>query len=154
MNPQPYENLSDLELLSLMCWREARGEIQMAKRAVCCVARNRVNAQTYFGKTYHEVILHPYQFSSFNAPPRTHITDPNESKWPEDDEADFLDSLDAAKQVMDPGTNDVTNGASLYFSRPLTMPPVSWGAVLPTASIGHLVFWKPAPADLSLTGDL
>lgn len=154
MQPRAYEELTDEELVSLCIWREARGEMQMGKRAVGCVIRNRVSHPGWWGRDWRSVVLCPYQFSSFNAPPRTHITDPNESKWPEDDEADFLDSLDAAKQVMDPGTNDVTNGASLYFSRPLTMPPVSWGAVLPTASIGHLVFWKPAPADLSLTGEL
>ena len=154
MTPQPYENLSDEQLLALCIWREARGEMNLGKRAVGCVVRNRVAKQSWMGHDWQSVILKPYQFSSFNAPPRAKITDPNEAKWPEDDEADWLDCLDAAREVIDPTSGDVTNGGLYYYSPPLTAPPTAWGAVVPTASIGHLSFWKPAaPVDLS-AGDL
>ena len=150
MNPQPYEQLSDLDLLGLCIWREARGESTMGKRAVGCVIRNRIKVNSYYGHDWHTVILKKWQFSSFNA------NDPNSSKWPEDDEADWLDCLDAAREVMDPTSNDVTNNALYYFSPPLTVPPTAWGPVVPVAAIGHLFFWKPAPrhVDLSLEGDV
>ena len=125
----------------------------LGRRGVGCVCRNRVQANWLRNDTYQGVILHPYQFSSFNAPPRTHITDANELLWPIDGDAVWMDCLATANDVLG-GIDDCTNSAMFYFSRPLTSPPPAWGAVIPTASIGHLSFWKPAPADLSLQGDL
>lgn len=147
MDATDYTNLDNAHLLALCIFREARGEKFLGKRGVACVVRNRVNARSYFGHDYPSVILKPWQFSSFNN------SDPNHTVWPADGEESWMDSLAEANEVLG-GCDDVTNGALFYFSQPLTQPPPAWGAVIPTASIGHLSFWKPAPADLSLTGDL
>ena len=138
MNSQPYNQLSDGDLLALCIWREARGEGPVGKLAVGCVIRNRVAAQTFFGHTLQSVILRPYQFSSFNE------NDPNADKWPEDGEADWLDCQDAALDVAS-GSPDPSNNALYYFSPPLTAPPREWGLVTQTASVGRLKFYKPAP---------
>jgi N-acetylmuramoyl-L-alanine amidase len=144
MVPTDYSLMSDMGLLALCAWREARGEGQAGMRAVCCVVRNRVNKPCWWGHDYHSVILHPYQFSSFNAPPRTKITDPNESKWPADDDPTWIIAQEEAQDALN-GEPDTTRGATLYYSRPITFPPSEWGPVVATATIGHLSFWKPAP---------
>jgi spore germination cell wall hydrolase CwlJ-like protein len=146
-NGDRYEVLDDAHILGLCIYREARGESFLGKRGVGCVVRNRVNAQTYFGHDYRSVILRPYQFSSFNK------SDPNANIWPVDGEAVWIECLAEANEVLS-GCEDLTFGALFYFSPPLTAPPRAWGAVVATAHIGHLNFYKPAPADLSLEGDV
>lgn len=146
MEAVPYGDLDESHLLALCIWREARGEGMFGRRGVGCTVRNRVGHGGY-GSGYSGVILKHYQFSSFN------LSDPNSSKWPADGTLDWMGCLAEANEVLG-GCDDVTNGALFYFSQPLTQPPPAWGAVIPTASIGHLSFWKPAPAELSLTGDL
>ena len=147
MNPAPYEELDDAHLLALCIYREARGESFLGKRGVGCTVRNRVNAQSYFGHTYDQVILRPYQFSSFNS------NDPNAGVWPIDGEPVWMECLVEANNVLG-GIDDVSNGALFYFSPPLTAPPHAWGPVIATAHIGNLNFYKPAPAEPSLTGDI
>lgn len=142
MEATPYTDLDEPHLLALCIYREARGEGFLGKRAVGCVVRNRVNAQSYFGHSYDAVILRPYQFSSFNQ------NDPNSTIWPADGEASWVECVAEANDVL-AGCDDVTNGALFYYSPPLTAPPRAWGPVIPTASIGHLSFWKPSPVSLS-----
>lgn len=147
MEATRYEVLDDAHLLALVIWREARGESFLGKRGVGCVVRNRIDAQTYFGHDYQTVILKPYQFSSFNA------NDPNSTKWPVDGDEVWMDCLAEANEVLG-GCDDLTFGALFYYSPPLVAPPRAWGNVSATAHIGHLEFYKPAPADLSSQGDL
>ena len=147
MEAQPYEELDDAHLLALCIYREARGESFLGKRAVGCCVRNRVLARTYFGIDYSSVILKHWQFSSFNA------TDPNSSVWPIDGEPVWMECLAEANNVLG-GIDDMTNGALFYYSPPLTAPPHAWGAVIATAHIGNLNFYKPAPADLGNQGDI
>ena len=90
--------MSDRDLLRLCIWREARGEIYMAKRGVAHVVHNRsLTAAWWNHHMAHilaNVILYPYQFSSFN--PR----DPNETKWPEDDDPAFVDATRIADALI------------------------------------------------------
>ena len=146
MIAQPYGGLDDAHLLALCIWRESRGEKFLGQRGVGCVVRNRVNAGGY-GEGYAGVILKHYQFSSFNQ------SDINSKLWPIDGEESWMSCLTEANNVLG-GIDDVTNKALFYFSPPLTAPPHAWGPVIPTASIGNLSFWKPAPANLSLEGDV
>jgi N-acetylmuramoyl-L-alanine amidase len=148
MNPQPYEQLSDLQLAALCIWREARGEGLLGKRGVAHVIHNR--AQQGFGYSIAHVILKPYQFSSFNA------NDPNADKWPADADHSWLDCQQTASEVLGGSDEDITNGATFYYSPPLTAPPHAWGPVDIVLKVGNLTFCKPArrPADLGLQGDL
>src|SRR6266403_6173819 len=52
-------HLSDIDLLTACIWAEARGEPLLGKVAVCNVVQNRMA----HGKTEHDVILAPRQFS-------------------------------------------------------------------------------------------
>lgn len=136
MIAQPYENLSELSLLELMCWREAQNQGMVGKRGVCWVAKNRTRGGAL---TYHDVILKPWQFSSFNE------NDPNSKKWPEDTDPSFAECCEAAIKVMLGQDFDITGGATFYFSPPLTEPPEKeWGPVVITLVSGQLTFCKPA----------
>jgi spore germination cell wall hydrolase CwlJ-like protein len=145
MEAQPYGELDDAHLLALCIWREARGEGMFGRRGVGCVVRNRVNHGGY-GVGYPGAILKPWQFSSFNT------SDINAALWPIDGSLDWMGCLAEANDVL-AGIDDVTNGALLYFSPPLTAPPHAWGNVIATAHIGNLNFYKPAPTELNLQGD-
>jgi len=145
MEPTPYKELSDLQILALCIWREARGEGMLGKRGVGCVVRNRINAKSFFGHDWKAVILKPYQFSSFNS------DDPNSIKWPVDRDEAWEECLDTAAEVLG-GAEDVTNGALYYFSPPLNDPPHAWGKVWETAHIGNLQFFKSMPTQDAIAG--
>jgi hypothetical protein len=140
--PQSYSELSDLDILALAVWREARGEQSAGQRAVAHVIRNRTLVATWWNGnrkgSYHAVILQPYQFSSFNP------GDPNADKWPSND-LSFTSCREAALWVpcgMDP---DNTDGATSYYDISITFP-AAWGPEadwINTANYGRLRFWKP-----------
>lgn len=58
------EGLSDLEILALTLFGEARGESIESIVACGCVARNRVHSGLY--KNYRHACLAPFQFSCWN----------------------------------------------------------------------------------------
>jgi N-acetylmuramoyl-L-alanine amidase len=137
-----YANLSDLSLLALCVWREARGEGSDGKRGVGHVIRNRVYGSTHWwGKDWHSVILHPYQFSSFNA------DDPNSDRWPSDLDPSWGECLQAATPVYLAHDVDLTNGATFYYDTSISWPH-AWGdqaAYENTLNVGRLKFWKLRP---------
>jgi hypothetical protein len=61
----PVSDLSDLEVLSLTIYGEARGELIEGQIAVGCVIRNRVRVGEY--ASYRAACLAPKQFSCWNA---------------------------------------------------------------------------------------
>lgn len=130
---------NDLLLLALMTWREARGESQEARRAVARVAVNRArDARKRWPRSVRQVVLQPYQFSSFNA------SDPNATKWPALASPVWRDCVAAAGEALGGSDGDPSRGASFYFSPPVADPPPCWGAVELTREIGCLKFWKTA----------
>jgi hypothetical protein len=137
MQPTPYANLSDLELLSLCVWREARGEGLLGKRGVCHVVKNRSDQQGWWGTSVKSIILHPWQFSSFNE------NDPNADKWPADNDPSYSDSLTVSEDVLVNGDGDITNGAQYYHD--ISIPtPAAWleaGYVL-TLAVGRFKFFR------------
>lgn len=58
--------LSEVELLALCIWGEARGEPVIGQLAIAHVVLNRVAAPRWWGHDVPSVILKPYQFSFFN----------------------------------------------------------------------------------------
>jgi N-acetylmuramoyl-L-alanine amidase len=135
VNITSYENLSDLELLSLCVWREARGEGMLGKRGVAHVVANRAEQPSWWGNSVKSVILHPFQFSSFNE------DDSNSSKWPEDNDPSYSDCLTVSEDVLDNGDEDITNGATSYYS--IDIPPPFWVVNMTlTLAAGHFRFYK------------
>lgn len=141
MNPQPYTELSDLTLLELCVWREARGEGFEGKRGVAWTIRNRVTHPKWWGHDWHSVILKPWQFSSFN------LQDPNNTRWPADDDPSFADCCAAAVPVYNIGDTDPTDGATHYYDTSIDFPK-AWGPQgewVNTLNVGRLKFWKMRP---------
>jgi N-acetylmuramoyl-L-alanine amidase len=123
MKPDPtYKSLDDVHLLALCIWREARGETWKTKLAVGCSVRNRVQHPTWWGHDYRSVILDPWQYSSFNA------SDPNSNKWPNDDDSNWLESLEAASLIINGNTTDTTGGSTSYYDRSLDDTPPKWAS--------------------------
>jgi len=134
--------MSELALLELCVWREARGEGFNGKRGVAHVILNRTKVASWWNHhvkgSIARVILHPYQFSSFN------LADINSDKWPADDDLDFGECVGAAALVSGGTDEDNTDGATHYFDVSISWP-TAWGeesAYNNTLNIGRLRFWK------------
>lgn len=111
----------ELMLLSLCVWREARNQDYLGKIAVAWSIRNRVlkPGKTWWGDDWEEVILKPYQFSSFNP------NDPNANKLPGDPTQDksWDASLQAATLAYMATGNDPTDGATHYYNPKVVAEP-------------------------------
>ena len=146
MIPVPYDQLSEEQLLALCIWREARGELFLVKMCVGQVIVNRAKVACWWnGDTVsiRATILHPFQFSSFNA------DDPNADKWPEDDSQAWQDSILAQKSAMNQSLADPTDGATYYFDKSISWPS-GWGKEADyenTVNLGNMRFFKPKPKD-------
>lgn len=138
MQQGSYSLLSERDLLSLCVWREARGEPYVSKACVAHVVLNRVAHPCWWGDSIHTVILKPWQFSSFNP------SDPNNAKWPEDNDPSWIDSQKAVDAVLS-GSTDPTDGAQYYHD--VTMKwPKAWGNqanYVNTLNINRLMFFRP-----------
>jgi N-acetylmuramoyl-L-alanine amidase len=136
-----YADLSDLELLEICVFREARGEPIDGKRAVAHVVRNRVySGITWWGEDWHSVILHRFQFSSFD------LEDPNADVWPSETDPAWIECCQAAEPVFNGTDPDLTQGALWY--KVSTLPwPASWGDPSKysfTIEIGRQSFYRRA----------
>ena len=140
MESQPYSDLSDLSLMALCCYREARGEPFDGKRGVCHVIANRAAKPGWWGRDVPSVILKPWQFSSFNT------TDPNSLIWPLDNDPAWTQCLAAAAGILVGQDPDLTSGATYYHD--ISIPfPKAWGAesgYVNTLIVGRLKFYRPA----------
>ncbi len=149
MIPVPYAHLSELELLELCVWREARGEGLLGKRGVAHVIQNRAAHPGWWGgPSIHSVILKAWQFSSFNP------GDPNSEEWPDDNDPSFADCAEICEAVARGTDEDITSGATSYHD--ISIPPPAWatdGSNELTLAVGRLKFYKLTPvvvADVEL----
>jgi len=139
LEAQPYDQMSDLSLMALCCYREARGEPADGKRGVCHVIQNRVNKPGWWGRDIRSVILKPYQFSSFNT------DDPNTNIWPMDNNPAWTQCLSAASAILVGQDPDLTQGALYYHDSSITFPK-AWGpevGYVKTLTVGKLSFYRP-----------
>ena len=131
------EEVPKVYLTALCAWREARGESDEGIRAVLHVIDNRARKPSWWGSGHEEVVLKPYQFSSFNA------DDPNASKLPRSGDARFRWIMDRAALVIMREDEDLTGGATHYHTLEIS-PPWADGMVK-CATIGSHVFYKEKP---------
>ena len=138
MIPQSYDDLTDLALLELCVWREAQNQGPEGMRAVAQSIRNRVLHPGWWGHDWHSVILKPWQYSSFNK------NDPNEKKWPADDDAAFADCANVCNLIFQGEDTDMVYGATHYYDTSIEFPK-AWGPETEwenTLNVGRLRFWK------------
>ena len=128
------------QFLGALClWREARGASLPAKTAIWSVIQNRANDPSHrWPKSIHDVIVQPYQFSSFLA------SDPNVTAWPTDRHpADWQAWLDCCNVVQVPLTADPVDGATNYESEPDGTPRPNWTTKMTqVATIGPFRFYR------------
>ena len=134
----PLEKQADEVLARLAVWGEARGEGPVGMLAVRYVISNRSNENH---KTTGQVVLQPYQFSTFNK------GDPNLAKLLKapDLEPNSYAAVDAVCELFSKVlTVDPTHGATHYFVKGQVFP--AWGPGHPrwrtTAEIGRHLFGK------------
>ena len=105
---------------------------------MACVAhviKNRVDKPCWWGVDYHSVVLKPWQFSSFNH------GDPNESRWPEDNNLQWIEAQRIADGVLDGTDPDNTDGAVNYYD--VSIDPPAWTAELVfTVQFDRIRFYK------------
>lgn len=127
----------ELSMIALCVWREARGESSQAQLGVAYVICNRAKGPKWYGGDIVDVVIKPYQFSSFNA------KDPNAVKWPTPTDPSFLSCLAAAEAAYITNKADPTDGALAYFDKSLDANPPVWAKTLtPTITLGALHFYK------------
>lgn len=138
MEIKSYQDLTDVQLLALCCWREARGESDDAKIAQCWSVCNRVGNPGWWGHDWKTVILKPWQYSSFNA------NDPNSVEWPDDHDPSWIQCQQIAEAVYLDRLSDPTSGATNYYDISIEWPK-AWGNESEwenTLNVGRLRFWK------------
>lgn len=136
---QIFQACTDLKLLTLCIYGEARGEGELGRTAVGCVVKNRVKLHPQ--KSYKEVILKPLQFSCFNS------DDPNfktlleyaEKSYTLD--SHFVDCMIIAESILSEKIGDITGGATNYFNPKQASP--KWAANMEkTVSVGNHDFYR------------
>lgn len=127
-----------VHILAQTLWGEARGEGALGMECVANVILNRVcSGVKWWGTDVVSVCLAPWQFSCWNK------NDPNRAKLLKADVSlpSFSLALEVAGRALQGLLEDKTGGADSYHTTALTPPKWALGLV-PTATIGHHVFYK------------
>jgi N-acetylmuramoyl-L-alanine amidase len=136
-----YASYSDVDLVALAIWREARGEGNLGRRGVGWVIKNRASEGGWWGNCIRGVILKPYQFSSFNR------LDPNSNKVPLPVDRSWVECQQIAASVLGGTDTDITNGAQFYHDISISFPQ-TWGNrddFTRTLCVGRLIFYRYQP---------
>jgi spore germination cell wall hydrolase CwlJ-like protein len=133
--------MSECELLARTIYGEAGCEYNDngidSLVAVGLVVRNRVRAQTWYGKDIQEVCLKPLQFSCWNK------NNPNLKDIKKVDKSNKIYDmcLRVAKGILNNAFTDITCGANHYYSTIISEP--KWTKdVKPVYTIGKHRFYK------------
>ena len=114
------DNLSDIEILGLTIYGEARGESILGQIAVGCVIRNRSIQRV---KTFEQVCLESYQFSCWNKsdpnyPMLLNIADGLAAKNTPKDKY-LIQCMYVAVGIAQKAIIDITKGADHYMTKEL-----------------------------------
>jgi N-acetylmuramoyl-L-alanine amidase len=142
--------MSDQDITALCIWKEARGEGPVGMQAVANVIANRVKRT---GKTFTQIVLAPWQFTSMSVP-----NDPEFSIHPKPGDLVYAQASTLAQEAIAGTLRDVTQGATLYYAprsikttAVYTLPlgtivpfPQHWNAhaVANPIVIGRQIFWN------------
>jgi N-acetylmuramoyl-L-alanine amidase len=139
--------MTEPQRVALVLYGEARSEPIEGLIAVGCVIRNRVKAQTWFGKTYSEVVTKPKQFSCLFAlggkANYKRVLALAKSLANKDQIADAKakEAIWVAHGLIGEYVRDVTQGADHYHTAAM-QPRPSWAqSKVPVKQIGGHVFY-------------
>jgi len=140
--PDQVGPFTDIAMLALLLFREARGESYEAKVAVGCTVRNRTLHPSWYGKTYFEIITKKAQFTSIHPPDG--IFDPNLVVYPDPHDSTWKDCVLVAFDVIVGNVADPTGGALFYFDKSADKNPPPWAtSYVHSADIGNFHFYVP-----------
>lgn len=134
---------ADVDTLARTLYGEARGEGTRGRQAVANVVMNRVQAaldrgMNWWGDDIMSVCKAPWQFSCWNK------NDPNLKLIETVDESNdiFAECLELASKAAQHLLDDITNGATSYYSTFMPEPPQWARGLSPCAEINHHLFFK------------
>lgn len=140
LSPEPVNSLAkqkELTLLAMCVYGESRSESYEGKLSIAYVVMNRVNEQSWFGKTVKEVLLKPYQFTCFSK------SDPNFKKLFKPEPKLWKQCFKAAWNAYSSLSDDPTLGSNHYCRRDVAPP---WKQILEfKKEIGNHMFFKSSP---------
>jgi N-acetylmuramoyl-L-alanine amidase len=142
--PNPGKGLrsqNPIVLHAQLVWGEARGESDEAKLAVAYTPMNRLEAGG-FGRTFLDVVLKPYQYSSLRATAANLEKSLHPLRY--DSEQVWVSCVLAATLAQAGRVPDPSWGAVFCHDSSLSRAPKAWGRVVLTVALGHLRFYKPA----------
>jgi N-acetylmuramoyl-L-alanine amidase len=115
---------------------EARGD-PASQEAIAHVILNRLNSGR-FGKTIHDVVLKPKQFSAWNP------TDPNREVMLRTPAADprYGKVRDLVLRALSGETPDPTGGAEFYHARGVTPKDWDFSQLEPAGEFGKHLFYR------------
>ena len=127
---------AEIDTMARTLWGEARGEGATGMQAVANVISNRVKRGGWYGATYQEVCLKPYQFSCWND------TDPNYNKLLNVNKSDsqFAQAVQIATKAYNGELDDITGGAINYHAK--NANPYWSKTMTKTARIGNHIFYS------------
>lgn len=140
---KPLAEHSDLQLLAMALFGEARGVPAKTRQAIGHVIINRALHPGWWGRTLKEVILKPRQFSCFNPedPNFPKLREPLKYEAPEVWDRCCRDALAVSKRLQQADLPDPVRGANHYYDT--SIGPPSWAdeskfvLALPGARPGH-----------------
>lgn len=137
MTPQDWVNVV---FLTLLVWRESRGQEWKAQYAVACSVMDRVKNPGWWGHDVQSVVFKPWQYSSLTAK-----KDPQLSTWPENAaDSSWVSCLTFARAAYDGGVNNPAPDADSYYD--VSIPAPSWAhPQLFVIQIGKLRFYNLKP---------
>lgn len=127
--------ISDVGLVALTVWREARGEPRQGKLAVAHSIMNRVLAPGWWGSDVPTVVGKAWQYSSLTDP-----KDPQLVMWPRWDPG-WVECLEVARAAVLGTEPHPAPGADSYFA--VSIPAPKWADPAKfVAQIGHHRFFN------------
>ena len=142
---KPLAEHSELQLLAMALFGEARGVPAKTRKAIGNVIINRALHPGWWGRNLKEVILKPRQFSCFNPddPNYQKLRNPLQYESRQVWERCCRDALEISKRLRNPTLPDPAQGANHYYDT--SIAPPSWAdpdklvLVLPAGRPGHEV---------------
>lgn len=129
---------SDLEILALTLWGEARGEGTEGMEAVASVIVNRAKSGIkWWGQNVRQICLKPYQFSCWLK------SDPNRQKLMgvTTQDPQYSIALGIAAMAIGGTLDDASCHADSYFDRRMSIPPKWANGLWTCTEIGHQLFY-------------
>ncbi|HAY21625.1 MAG TPA: hypothetical protein DCY27_05570 [Desulfobacterales bacterium] len=139
---------SDLQLLAMALFGEARGVPKPTRQGIGHVMINRALHPGWWGRSLKEVILKPWQFSCFNQndPNYRKLRSPLQYETAEVWDNCCRDAIEVMARVNQPNLSDPVRGANHYYDT--SIPSPNWAdeskfvLALPARSGHEVRFYK------------